>query len=132
MEHIKFMNAQQAKLVHLFKNTKTNVKNNMWFNICISMHLLVYCTGWSKSPCAPDDCIVIIRCTETFWSSCICKQYILMHILGTYIDYSVCICIHHWSQGVFDDFWWCSWLCRICKCVSLLGLLFYGICCHIW
>ena len=28
-------------------------------------------TGWSKSLCAPDFCIVIIRCTETFWSSCI-------------------------------------------------------------
>ena len=29
MEHIKFTNAQQAKLVHLFKSTKENVKNNM-------------------------------------------------------------------------------------------------------
>ena len=29
-------------------------------------------TGWSKSVCAPDFCIVIIRCTETFWSLCIC------------------------------------------------------------
>jgi len=28
-------------------------------------------TGWSKSICAPDDCIVIVRCTETFWSLCI-------------------------------------------------------------
>jgi len=28
-------------------------------------------TGWSKSLCAPDDCIVIISCTETFWSPCI-------------------------------------------------------------
>jgi len=25
-------------------------------------------TVWSKSLCAPDFCIVIIRCTETFWS----------------------------------------------------------------
>jgi hypothetical protein len=103
--NIKFMNAQQAKLVHLFKTTKENVKNNMWLNICISMHLLVYC---------------------------VCKQYTLMQGLGTYTDYSFCICLHHWSEGVFDDFWWCSWLCRIGKCVSLLVLLFYGICCHIW
>jgi len=28
-------------------------------------------TGWSKSLCAPDDCTVIVRCTETFWSLCI-------------------------------------------------------------
>jgi len=28
-------------------------------------------TGWSESLCAPDDCVVIIRCTETFWSPCI-------------------------------------------------------------
>jgi len=28
-------------------------------------------TGWSKSLSAPDGCIVIIRCTETFWSPCI-------------------------------------------------------------
>ena len=28
-------------------------------------------TGWSKSICAPDDCIVILRYTETFWSPCI-------------------------------------------------------------
>jgi hypothetical protein len=27
-------------------------------------------TEWSKSLCAPDDCIVIIRCTETFRSPC--------------------------------------------------------------
>jgi hypothetical protein len=29
MEHMKFVNAQQAKLIHLFKNTKENVKNSM-------------------------------------------------------------------------------------------------------
>jgi len=27
-------------------------------------------TGWSKNLCAPDDNIVIIMCTETFWSPC--------------------------------------------------------------
>jgi len=25
-------------------------------------------TEWSKSLCAPVDCVVFIRCTETFWS----------------------------------------------------------------
>ena len=28
-------------------------------------------SGWSKRFCAPDDCIVINRCTETFQSPCI-------------------------------------------------------------
>jgi len=32
-------------------------------------------TGWSKkSLCAPDVCTVIVRCTETFWSPCICHR----------------------------------------------------------
>ena len=35
---------------------------------CISS--IMYFTGWSKSLCAPDDCIITIRCTQTFWSSC--------------------------------------------------------------
>ena len=25
---------------------------------------------WLKSLCAPNDCTVIVRCTETFWSTC--------------------------------------------------------------
>ena len=29
--------------------------------------------GWSKSLCAPDGCVVIVRCIETFWSPCLCK-----------------------------------------------------------
>jgi len=33
--------------------------------------IIIIYTGWSKSLCAPDNCIVIIRCTETFWSPCI-------------------------------------------------------------
>jgi hypothetical protein len=32
---------------------------------------IFYNTGWSKSLCAPDDCNVIVRCTETFPSPCI-------------------------------------------------------------
>jgi len=31
----------------------------------------IWSTGWSKSLCAPDDCTVIIRRTEIFWSLCI-------------------------------------------------------------
>jgi len=32
-------------------------------------------TRWSKILCAPDVCIVIIRCTETFWSPCIIRAF---------------------------------------------------------
>ena len=37
---------------------------------CTAVLCLCY-TGWSKSLCAPDGCIVITRCTDTFWSPCI-------------------------------------------------------------
>lgn len=47
-------------------------------------------------------------------------------------DYSVCACLYHWSQGGVWLFLVISWLCRIDECGSLLGLLFYQICCHIW
>jgi hypothetical protein len=33
--------------------------------------ILLEYTGWSNGLCAPDDCTVIVRCTETFWSLCI-------------------------------------------------------------
>ena len=38
-------------------------------------------TGWSKSLCVPNDCIVIIRCTGTFRSLCV-----LAPKASTYMD----------------------------------------------
>jgi len=35
-------------------------------------YIMLYYTGWSKSLCAPDDCSVIVRCTETFWTPYTC------------------------------------------------------------
>ena len=42
-------------------------------------------TGWSKSLCAPDDCIVIVRCTDTFWSPCILIVYLILVMSVTLI-----------------------------------------------
>jgi hypothetical protein len=39
-------------------------------NTPVIFYILICYTGWSKSLCAPDDCIVIIRWTETFLSPC--------------------------------------------------------------
>jgi ribosomal protein L30E len=42
MEYIKFINTQQAKLVHLIKNTKENVKNNInWTYTYVQSMLLL-------------------------------------------------------------------------------------------
>ena len=46
-------------------------------------------TEWSKHLCAPDDCTVIVRCTETFWTLCMCI-YIYIYI---YIYKCVCVCM---------------------------------------
>ena len=43
---------------------------NTWYIKC-QITFTLRCTGWSKSVCAPAFCIVIIRCTETYWSPCI-------------------------------------------------------------
>ena len=36
---------------------------------------LIMYIGWSKYICAPNNCTVICRCPETFWSLCIAVQY---------------------------------------------------------
>ena len=47
-------------------------------------------TGWSKSFCAPDVCIVIIRCSETFGSPCI--KSILQNVTWEKVSY------HMWDS----------------------------------
>ena len=46
-------------------------------------------TGWSKSLCAPDDYSTIIRCTETFWSSCIMVQIGVIDTINELIKLSL-------------------------------------------
>ena len=46
-----------------------NKKVYSWKLIFVAWSIMS-CTGWSKSLCVPDICIVIIRCSETFWSPC--------------------------------------------------------------
>jgi len=37
--------------------------------------------GWSKSICAPDDCAVIVRCTETFWP--LCTRMVFLNVISS-------------------------------------------------
>ena len=46
----------------------------------------VHYTGWSKSLYAPDDCTVIVRCKETFWSLCT-KWWFLSDIVPLCVSY---------------------------------------------
>ena len=46
-------------------------------------------TGWSKSLCAPDDCTVIVRCTETFWSLSI--MTLILNITSCELDVRVSV-----------------------------------------
>ena len=48
-------------------------QNKINLRYCASGWFYYRNTGWSKSLCASDDCIVVIRCTETFWSPCILR-----------------------------------------------------------
>lgn len=70
-------------------------------------------TGWSKSVCVPDFCIVIIRYTETFWSTCIrvyaegelsafgqmCRRSTYEHIYGKecFINGELCLRPKIWN-----------------------------------
>jgi len=94
-------------------------------------------TGWSKSLCAPDHCIVIFRCTETFWSPCIfykkawwwyfrpeictkyiCIQRLVMALFGRNTQLTLCF-LHRatWYNwyliylltAILYQSWW--WLC---------------------
>ena len=51
-------------------------------------------TGWSKSPCAPDVCTVIVRCTEIF-DHCVSLAHIslmellvVLHVLNVELCYT--------------------------------------------
>ena len=64
---------------NLFNSIKSITSPRDLLDIELTYHLarielvivqVSHSTGWSKSLCTPDDFIVIVRCTETFWSSC--------------------------------------------------------------
>jgi hypothetical protein len=59
--------------------------------VCVCVYVCVY-TGWSKSFCVPDNLMVIIRCTETFWSPCI------------YVCIKVPTCYRNSSDIIFYNF----------------------------
>jgi len=67
LKNLKWQSIQRQ--THIFS------KHNLWplslkINPLITFQLITY-TGWSRNPCAPAFCIVIIRCTGTCWSPCI-------------------------------------------------------------
>ena len=57
----------------ILKNKIIKFKEQEKWTLWLS-HAICNYTEWSKSICVPDVYSTILRCTETFWSSCICKH----------------------------------------------------------
>jgi hypothetical protein len=71
------------------QNTRLNSE------ICIYCVFVLFClcTRWSKSLCVPDICIVIISCTETFWSPGIFILFMFLFNFVNSVFLLLCLCI---------------------------------------
>jgi hypothetical protein len=89
------------KFIHLI--SIQIAKQNNWMEVqncpgCKSNEISNKNTGRSKSLCAPDDCTVIVMCTETFWSPCIIYIYIHYRSYMYKWIFLVCVLMENYPQ----------------------------------
>ena len=113
--------AQYLKFISFWNNTVL-FQNKINLRYCASGWFYYRYTEWPKSLCSPDDCIVIIRCTETFWSPCILRCTVLQtsNMLTVFGDSQGPICEHYPWTNVHVGPQWAS-QSRVGQCQGSLN-----------